>query len=55
MSYSFEGLNGQFCIQYLEQDFFFALEKIAFLDFIHHPVFCQKHSVSETGSVSIFR
>jgi hypothetical protein len=27
MRYSFEGLNGQFYIQYVEQEFFFALEK----------------------------
>jgi hypothetical protein len=30
------------------------LEGIMFLDFVHHPMFSQKH-VLETGSVSVFR
>jgi hypothetical protein len=30
-------------------------ERIRFLGFARHPVFSQKHSVSETGSVSVFR
>jgi hypothetical protein len=32
-----------------------ALERIRFLDFAHRPMLSQKHNVSETWSVSVFR
>lgn len=32
-----------------------AFEIIMFMDFVHHPMFFQEHSVPETGSISIFR